>query len=182
MIKSKNGISAANFGDASMFSFHATKVYNTVEGGAVCFRDDGLVQLLNDLKNFGMITRKLGYSVGDGILHEVAQFFSSLHPEGRAYRIASVSFAVLLPLQHAAEQEVAIEKIQNRFEKTWQVGRASCTLPFHGASLLYQLQPWTAEQVMIYLEYTLAQAKNDEKQMLLFDDQIEKRYQRRQFR
>ena len=27
----KNGISAANFGDASMFSFHATKVYNTVE-------------------------------------------------------------------------------------------------------------------------------------------------------
>ena len=50
----KNGISAANFGDASMFSFHATKVYNTVEGGAVCFRDDGLVQLLNDLKNFGI--------------------------------------------------------------------------------------------------------------------------------
>lgn len=132
------------------------------------------------LNNFGMITRKLGYSVGDGILHEVAQFFSSLHPEGRAYRITSVSFAVLLPLQHVAEQEVAIEKIQNRFEKTWQVGRASCTLPFHGASLLYQLQPWTAEQVMVYLEYTLAQAKNAEKQMLLFDDQIEKRYQRRE--
>ena len=33
------GISAANFGDASMFSFHATKVFNTIEGGAVCFRD-----------------------------------------------------------------------------------------------------------------------------------------------
>ena len=122
------------------------------------------------LNNFGMITRKLGYSVGDGILHEVAQFFSSLHPEGRAYRIASVSFAVLLPLQHTSEQDIAIEKIMNRFEKNWQVGRASCTLPFHGASLLYQLQPWTAEQVMVYLEYTLAQAKNAEKQMLLFDD------------
>ncbi len=50
----KNGISAANFGDASMFSFHATKVYNTVEGGAVCFGNDDLVQLLNDLKNFGI--------------------------------------------------------------------------------------------------------------------------------
>lgn len=50
----KNGISAANFGDAAMFSFHATKVYNTVEGGAVCFRDDALVQVLNDLKNFGI--------------------------------------------------------------------------------------------------------------------------------
>ncbi len=48
------GISSANFGDASMFSFHATKVFNTIEGGAVCFRDDNLVVTLNDLKNFGI--------------------------------------------------------------------------------------------------------------------------------
>lgn len=47
------GVSSANFGDASMFSFHATKVYNTIEGGAVCFRDDTLVGTLNALKNFG---------------------------------------------------------------------------------------------------------------------------------
>ena len=50
----KNGVSAACFGDASMFSFHATKVFNTIEGGAVCFSDDGLEQLLNDMKNFGI--------------------------------------------------------------------------------------------------------------------------------
>ena len=49
-----NGINVANFGDASMFSFHATKVFNTIEGGAVCFHDDRLVQPLNDLKNFGI--------------------------------------------------------------------------------------------------------------------------------
>lgn len=48
------GISAANFGDASMFSFHATKVFNTIEGGAVCFHDDSLTNRLNDLKNFGI--------------------------------------------------------------------------------------------------------------------------------
>lgn len=47
------GVSAASFGDASMFSFHATKVFNTIEGGAVCFRDDSWVQLLDDMKNFG---------------------------------------------------------------------------------------------------------------------------------
>ncbi|MEE1244205.1 MAG: DegT/DnrJ/EryC1/StrS family aminotransferase [Acutalibacteraceae bacterium] len=47
------GVSVANFGDASMFSFHATKVFNTIEGGAVCFKQDSLVQLLNDMKNFG---------------------------------------------------------------------------------------------------------------------------------
>ena len=48
------GVSTANFGDASMFSFHATKVFNTIEGGAVCFRDDRLVPVMNDLKNFGI--------------------------------------------------------------------------------------------------------------------------------
>lgn len=48
------GISSACFGDMSMFSFHATKVFNTIEGGAVCFRDDNLVTILNDLKNFGI--------------------------------------------------------------------------------------------------------------------------------
>ncbi len=48
------GISSANFGDASMFSFHATKVFNTIEGGAVCFREDALVSTMNDMKNFGI--------------------------------------------------------------------------------------------------------------------------------
>ena len=50
----KNGVSSALFGDAAMFSFHATKVFNTIEGGALCCRDAALVQRLNDLKNFGI--------------------------------------------------------------------------------------------------------------------------------
>ncbi|MCR4754933.1 MAG: DegT/DnrJ/EryC1/StrS family aminotransferase [Lachnospiraceae bacterium] len=48
------GTSVANFGDASMFSFHATKVFNSIEGGAVCYSDDGLTERLDDLKNFGI--------------------------------------------------------------------------------------------------------------------------------
>lgn len=49
-----NGVNTSNFGDASTFSFHATKVFNTIEGGAVAFADNTLVQVLNDLKNFGI--------------------------------------------------------------------------------------------------------------------------------
>lgn len=48
------GISSASFGDVSMFSFHATKVFNSIEGGCVCFKSDSWVQLLNDMKNFGI--------------------------------------------------------------------------------------------------------------------------------
>ena len=50
----KNGIGVSNFGDASMFSFHATKVFNTIEGGAVTYKDFTLKKRLNDLKNFGI--------------------------------------------------------------------------------------------------------------------------------
>ena len=41
------------YGDASIFSFHATKVFNTIEGGAVSFKDPALETTLKDLKNFG---------------------------------------------------------------------------------------------------------------------------------
>ena len=49
-----HGSGVANYGDASMFSFHATKVFNTIEGGAVTFSDVNLNGVLYDLKNFGI--------------------------------------------------------------------------------------------------------------------------------
>jgi len=49
-----NGQGVGTFGDASMFSFHATKVFNTIEGGAVTYNDSTIKQVLNDLKNFGI--------------------------------------------------------------------------------------------------------------------------------
>lgn len=67
----RNGINAANFGHASMFSFHATKVFNTIEGGAVTFADDALVKVLNDMKNFGMSSpENVIYAGGNGKMSE----------------------------------------------------------------------------------------------------------------
>lgn len=48
------GVGVGNFGDASMFSFHATKVYNTIEGGAIAFHDKKYGMPLHELKNFGI--------------------------------------------------------------------------------------------------------------------------------
>ncbi len=48
------GKGIGTFGDASCFSFHATKVFNTIEGGAVCFRDKDFGRILSRLKNFGI--------------------------------------------------------------------------------------------------------------------------------
>lgn len=48
------GIGIGNFGDASMFSFHATKVFNAIEGGAISFKDASYREKLHELKNFGI--------------------------------------------------------------------------------------------------------------------------------
>ena len=48
------GRGIGNYGDASCFSFHATKVFNTIEGGAVTFKDPSLQKHLYELKNFGI--------------------------------------------------------------------------------------------------------------------------------
>lgn len=49
------GENVANFGDMTMFSFHATKVFNTVEGGCITYRDCQLTQHLEGLRQFGQI-------------------------------------------------------------------------------------------------------------------------------
>lgn len=49
------GENAANFGNMTMFSFHATKVFNTVEGGCIVYEDGTLTQYLEGLRQFGQI-------------------------------------------------------------------------------------------------------------------------------
>ena len=60
------GRGIASFGDASMFSFHATKVYNTIEGGAICFGEGqgALKEDLYGLKNFGIRGEEVVVAVG----------------------------------------------------------------------------------------------------------------------
>lgn len=58
------GVGIGNYGDASIFSFHATKVFNTIEGGAVTFAEHKMYEKLFDLKNFGIREEELVVDVG----------------------------------------------------------------------------------------------------------------------
>jgi len=53
-----------NFGDMSMFSFHATKVFNSIEGGGVAYNCDNYEKQLNLLKNFGITGPETAEEVG----------------------------------------------------------------------------------------------------------------------
>ncbi len=52
---SYKGRMIGNFGDAEVFSFHATKFINTFEGGAIVTNDDDLASKIRLMKNFGFI-------------------------------------------------------------------------------------------------------------------------------
>ena len=49
-----DGQGIGSFGDISMFSFHATKVFNTIEGGGLAYNNSELRDKLEKLKNFGI--------------------------------------------------------------------------------------------------------------------------------
>jgi len=49
-----DGTGIGNFGDISMFSFHATKLFHTAEGGALTYKDADLKRRIDLLKNFGI--------------------------------------------------------------------------------------------------------------------------------
>ena len=49
----KDGNSILNFGDLSVLSFHATKVYSTIEGGAIICHTEDMKHHIDNLKNFG---------------------------------------------------------------------------------------------------------------------------------
>ena len=57
-----NGIGI--YGDMSIFSFHATKVFHTIEGGCVCIKSQEQYDRLYNIKNFGIRDEELVVSVG----------------------------------------------------------------------------------------------------------------------
>jgi dTDP-4-amino-4,6-dideoxygalactose transaminase len=67
-----NNIPVLNFGDLSVMSFHATKVYNTFEGGAIVCHDEVTKKRIDNLKNFGFINETTVVTPGvNGKMNEV---------------------------------------------------------------------------------------------------------------
>ncbi len=67
-----DGRPIGSFGDISMFSLHATKIYHTIEGGALTYRNPGLKERADELRNFGIVTEDLINEPGlNGKLNEI---------------------------------------------------------------------------------------------------------------
>jgi dTDP-4-amino-4,6-dideoxygalactose transaminase len=79
----QNGESILRHGDLSVLSFHATKVFNTFEGGAIVCRDAAMKKHIDHLKNFGIADEVTVVAAGiNGKMHEVSAAFGLLQLEG----------------------------------------------------------------------------------------------------
>lgn len=58
------GRGITSYGDMSILSFHATKVYNTIEGGAICYNDEEYKTKLYRLRDFGIASEEVVDAIG----------------------------------------------------------------------------------------------------------------------
>lgn len=95
-----NGRSVLQFGDLSVLSFHATKVFNTFEGGAIICRDATMKQRIDYLKNFGFADEVTVVAPGiNGKMNEVQAAFG------------------LLQLKHVGEAMLARQRIDSLYRQ-----------------------------------------------------------------
>ena len=59
-----NGKGIGTYGDITMFSFHATKLFNTIEGGCLTYNDEHLKRKIYNLRNFGIQNEEIVEDVG----------------------------------------------------------------------------------------------------------------------
>jgi len=59
-----NNVPVLNFGDLSVMSFHATKVFNTLEGGAIVCHNKKMKEYIDHLKNFGITSETQVETIG----------------------------------------------------------------------------------------------------------------------
>jgi dTDP-4-amino-4,6-dideoxygalactose transaminase len=74
------GKGIGNFGDVTMFSFHATKVFNAVEGGCLTYGYDNLIKKFCNMRNFGIQSEELVEEAGiNGKMNELQAAFGLLN-------------------------------------------------------------------------------------------------------
>ncbi len=99
------GRSLSAWGDASVLSFHATKVFNTFEGGAIVARDAATKQRLDRLKNFGIVDET--HVEGVGLNGKMNEFCAAL---GLA-QLAGVGASILRRGRVAARYRAALSDV-----------------------------------------------------------------------
>jgi len=121
------GRKLGNFGHAEVFSFHATKFVNSLEGGAITTNDDALAERLRLMRNFGFVdydqVEALGINakmnevcaaVGQSSLRHSADFIAHNRSNYRLYhkQVAQIQGLKLLPLPESSNFQYLVLELE----------------------------------------------------------------------
>lgn len=124
------------------------------------------------IHQFGSINYSYGYKMGDDLLYEVAKWLESVHPFGTSFRVGNLEFALLVPYNGMVSSGKLLDKIIQRFQNPWVIGDVPIVLETSFVELVYTDQEWKSIDVMEFLNFSLAIAKESPEHVVRFDEDI----------
>ena len=152
---SHRGAPLGNFGDCEVFSFHATKFFNTFEGGAVVTNDDKLAEKMRLMRNFGFVDydrviypgtngkmTEISAAMGLTNLDEFDQFVATNRANYHAYRDEIRSLRGLSLLEFDETQSNNFQYIVLDVSPDFPVSRDRMVAVLHAENVLARKYFW----------------------------------------
>ena len=146
---SKNGRKIGGFGQAEVFSFHATKFFNTFEGGAVVTNDDDLAQLARRMHNFGFAgydnvvsigtngkMSEIAAAMGLAALDSVPEFIAANRRNYLQYRAELASVPAIKVLEYDEKETNNFQYIVAEIDERLPLSRDSIVAIMHAENIL----------------------------------------------
>ena len=121
------------------------------------------------LRQFTYVNQHYGHENGDTLLVQAAAWLSALRPQGQAFRLGNVEFALLLPYTGAVAAQSALDAVYERFRQPWPIGNSQVVLESHFAELIHTDQDWDATDALEFLRYSGQVASRREDRLVCFD-------------
>jgi len=143
------------FGECEVFSFHATKFFNTFEGGAVVTNNDGLAEKMRLMRNFGFLgydnviypgtngkMTEIAAAMGLTNLEDMADFVESNKRNYRCYRDAIGSIPGLSVLQYDEAERNNFQYVVAEVAPYFPVSRDRIVEVLHAENILARKYFW----------------------------------------
>lgn len=117
-----DGKGIGTYGDITMFSFHATKLFNSIEGGCLTYNDESLVRKIYNLRNFGIQSEELVEEIGiNGKMNELQAAIGLLNLDLYVDEQAKRSVVKKFYDEHIARiQGIRVPKMPNNTTNSYQ--------------------------------------------------------------
>ena len=137
--------------------------------------------ILVALRDFMRVNQVYGHPAGDSLLVQMSQALHRALPEGQVFRYNSVEFLLLAPGAGASSRARRLAAVRKCMDSPWKLGEYEVAQPYCTVDFPYTGQEFSSEKVVSYLEYCVRLAKDEKRDVVRFDSDIVRRYERREY-